>query len=140
MRTAATIPLLALATLTAASLAASLAGCSSIPALNPPVQAVYTTWNQAEHSPDPSAAVPDFVPHDATDLYVRVRDSDGAAIITYTSKSAPMGCSAGTLSGKPALDANWWPVAKPPANGTLCASGWRLYEVDRVTYGWRAGR
>jgi hypothetical protein len=102
------------------------------------VQAVYTSWSQAEHTANPVAPVPAFVPHDAISLYVRVRDSDGASIITYTSKSAPMGCSAGALTGKPALDANWWPVAKPPAEGAVCPAGWQLYESNGVTYGWRA--
>jgi hypothetical protein len=129
-------------TIAAGITALALAGCSGLYAV--PTQADYPRWadSQAQLAGDESAQLPKppgFVPHDATDLYVRTLSS-GAAIITYTSGQSPDAslCKPAELSGHPSLDANWWPVGKPPAEGMLCSPGWRVFDDNGVTYAWRS--
>ena len=136
----------ALATAIGAVLSAgalALAGCSTISSIydGQPTQADYPAWSDV-HTIDQHTSVilpqpPAFVPHDATQIFVRVLPT-GPAILTFVSTQqldASL-CHPGPLTGKPSLDANWWPIAKPPAEGLLCSSGWRLFTVGGITYGW----
>ena len=121
-----------------AGLALALTGCSGLYAV--PTQADYPRWTDSrlQLAGDELPRPPGFVPHDATDMYVRTL-STGAAILTYTSGQSPDAslCKPGALSGHPSLDANWWPVGKPPAEGMLCSPGWRVFDDGDVTYAWR---
>jgi hypothetical protein len=127
---------LALATAALAALTLSLTGCTALMAVeSPPVQTDYRSFPASVTTP--TTAPPEFVPHDATAMYVRVRMMDDAAILTYRSPTAPAGCTPGALTGHPKLDSNWWPIGKPPAEGELCPSGWQLFDEDGATYAWR---
>ncbi|MDQ1529136.1 MAG: hypothetical protein QOH77_926 [Actinomycetota bacterium] len=131
---------LALVTTTALALTLALAGCATIKSVtDTPVQADYPTWADVANSTTPTALPPAFVPHDATNMYVRASTLSSAEIITYTSKTPPDAtlCKPGTLTGAPTLDTTWWPNTKPPATGELCSPGWRLFTVAGETYGWR---
>jgi hypothetical protein len=131
---------LALVTTTVIALGVALAGCATIKSVtDTPVQGDYPTWADSVNSSTPLALPPAFVPHDATDMYVRVSTDSTAKIITYTSKSQPDPalCKAGNLTGKPQLDTTWWPNTKLPATGELCSPGWQLFTVAGETYGWR---
>jgi hypothetical protein len=123
--------------------AVSLAGCSAISSIydGQPTQADYPSWSDVHTINQQTSATlpqpPAFVPHDATQIYVRVLPT-GPAILTFvsTQQPDPLLCHPGSLTGKPNLDANWWPIAKPPAEGLLCSSGWRLFTAGGITYGW----
>lgn len=135
--------------LAAIAVVATLTGCSALDAINSvPTQGDYPTWadSQGAHagtSAQSAAATtglpkpPAFVPHDATGIYVRALPS-GQSILTYSSANNPDPglCHAGALTGKPKLLANWWPITKPPATGTVCSPGWQVFSIGDVTYGW----
>ncbi len=122
----------------AAGVAVAVSGCSTVASIynSQPTQSDYPHWTESASTGRPTP--PAFVPHDATDMFVRALPT-GASILTFTSATTldPARCRAGTLTGKPALDANWWPIAKPPAEGMLCSGGWRLFTRNGVTFGWR---
>jgi hypothetical protein len=125
----------------AATLSAiGLSGCSVVASVaNSPTQVVYAKWKDAPHTSDPMVTPPAFVPHDAKDIYVQTLPGDRGAILTYRSKQQldPSLCTSGRLTGRPRLDYNWWPDTKPPAEGTRCSPGWRVFGVKGVTYAWR---
>jgi hypothetical protein len=126
-------------TATAALAVTALAGCAVIARLDAtPKQVVYPAWTDAPHTADPEVTPAAFVPHDAVAVYVRTSTTNGAAIMTYTSKTAPNAsqCHAATLTGKPKLDANWWPIGTPPAEGLVCSPGWQVFTHDGATFGW----
>jgi hypothetical protein len=127
---------LALAATALVAATVGLTGCSALMAVeSPPVQADYRSFPTAVSTP--TTAPPEFVPHDATAIYVRVRMMDDASIVTYRSPTGPAGCTPGALTGHPKLDSNWWPIGALPAEGALCSSGWQVFERNGVTYGWR---
>ncbi len=117
-----------------------LTGCASLHALGLKHEQVdYASWADAPKHAGPASTPPPFVPHDASNLYIRtLLDGKGAAI-TYTSTRVVNAstCVPGTLTGRPKLDSNWWPTGRPPLTGLVCGNGWQLFLVDGVTYGWR---
>jgi hypothetical protein len=127
----------------AATTALALSGCSIVSSFaavtTVPKQGDYPSWadTQAPHD-ESTPAPPRFVPHDATNMYVRTLPS-GDAILTYRSPTPPSPelCDPGQLTGKPPLDSTWWPITKPPAAGERCSPGWRVFQLDGVTYGWK---
>ena len=115
-----------------------LTGCADLHNLGlKHVQVDYARWADAPKAGP--TAVPTFVPHDASDLYLRTLLDGSGAAITY--RSIPTvdtsKCVAGALSGKPRLNSNWWPIGRLPATGLVCPHGWNLFVRDGVTYGWR---
>jgi hypothetical protein len=129
------------ATIAALALATSLTGCSAIAKINDlPSQGDYPTWADAHTAEATSSTLPkppSFVPHDAVGMYVRKLNS-GQAILTFQSSAQPDSswCTSGTLSGKPKLLANWWPISKLPAEGFVCSPGWQVFEKDGSWFGW----
>ncbi len=132
------------------ALAFALTGCSALAAINNvPTQGDYPTWADARgpgtgtsaQGATSSSALPKppaFVPHDATGIYVRSLAS-GPSILTYSAAASPDPslCHAGALSGKPKLLSNWWPITKPPTEGTVCSPGWQVFSIGGVTYALR---
>ena len=120
--------------------AASLTGCSAINAATAQhTQVTYPSWADAPTHGSATSVLPAFIPHDAKNVSLRTLDGRGETL-RFTSPS-PLDsslCRPGELTGKPRIDSNWWPTTKPPAEGTLCSSGWRLFELDGITYGWTA--
>ena len=117
-----------------------LSGCADLHSLGlKHVQVDYASWADAPKHAGPTSTPPAFVPHDASDLYLRsLLDGTGAAI-TYKS-TEPVDtskCVAGALTGKPRLDSNWWPIGPLPRTGLVCPHGWQVFVRDGVTYGWR---
>jgi hypothetical protein len=129
--------------LVATTTALTLSGCSVVSSFaavtTVPKQGDYPSWADTQAPRDESTpAPPPFVPHDATHMYVRTLPS-GDSILTYRSSTAPDPnlCDPGELTGRPPLDSTWWPITKPPPEGERCSSGWRVFELHGVTYGWR---
>jgi hypothetical protein len=101
-------------------------------------QVAYASWTDASGHTTPATALPEFVPHDASDIYLRTLLDGSGATLTFTSAS-PLSltlCQPGELTGKPLLQSNWWPIEKPPATGMLCSPGWRVFVKGGVTYAW----
>lgn len=117
----------------------ALSGCSvALLMTSQTSQVLYARWKDAPTSGDAAVVPPAFVPHDAKIVTVRtLRDGHGS-ILRFTSKSRldPQLCSSGHLTGRPRLDTNWWPIAKPPAEGMRCSPGWRVFVRDGTTYAW----
>ena len=124
----------------AAVLAASIlvTGCSELSNLGAKQkQVVYATWADAPKAGP--TALPTFVPHDASNLYLRMMLDGSSAAITYTATEPvdTSACKPGALTGKPRLNSNWWPIGKLPTTGLVCPHGWQLFQQDGATYGWR---
>lgn len=120
------------------ALTSSLTGCSALAlATAQHTQVFYPTLSTA--GPKAASEVPAFVPQDATDVTVRSLPGHGKTMqfVSTTALDASL-CHPGELSGKPRINSNWWPTAKLPTEGTVCASGWQLFELDGTTYGWSA--
>ena len=119
---------------------ASLAGCADLRQLGMTHEQVdYPSWADAPTSGGPASVPPAFVPHDASNLYLRTSLVGKGATITYTSPESVEAskCVAGVLTGKPRLDSNWWPERTTPTDGMVCPHGWQIFQLDGVTYGWR---
>ena len=101
-------------------------------------QVDYARWLDAPRHGGPQAALPAFVPHDATNIYLRTLLDGSGATLTFTSPDPvnPELCTTGQLTGRPRLDSTWWPIEKPPATGMLCSPGWRVFVDEGVTYAW----
>ncbi len=119
-----------------------LTGCSELRDLGLSHKQVdYASWADAPKHGSVASVPPSFVPHDASDLYIRTLLDGSGATITFksTEQLSPALCAPGPLTGKPRLDSNWWPDANPPADGMIC-DGWRVFESHGATYGWIDGR
>lgn len=82
----------------------------------------------------------DFIPLDATRLRMRIVTDGPGEVLRFTTQTRidaldPALCTPGRLGGTPLLDASWWP-AKIPANGTVCAPGWQVFEYQGAIYAW----
>ena len=122
----------------ALAVCALLTGCVDLHTLGlKHQQEDYARW--ADSPKSGPTAVPTFVPHDASNVYLRTLLHGSGAAITYTSTEPvdTSACAAGRLTGKPRLDSNWWPDRKPPATGLVCPGGWQVFDLDGATYGWR---
>lgn len=91
----------------------------------------------ASASAQAAAAVPAFIPPDATEVTIRSLPGHGQTLkfVSATPLDSAL-CHAGTLTGRPRINSNWWPTTPPPSSGMSCNSGWQLFTVDGVTYGW----
>lgn len=101
-------------------------------------QVDYANWMDAVGETTPSTELPAFVPHDASDIYLRTLLDGSGATLTFTSTS-PLSltlCKPGRLTGKPRMQSDWWPIEKPPATGMLCSPGWQVFVSDGATYAW----
>jgi hypothetical protein len=134
-------PFLASVAFASAALAtAALTGCAALNAATAQhTQVFYPKWTDAPTSGEPTSVLPRFVPHDATNVNLRTLAGHGKTMrFTSASPVDPTLCQPGKLTGRPRMESNWWPETKPPTEGTVCSSGWRLFELDGTTYGWTA--
>jgi hypothetical protein len=113
-----------------------LTGCSAYTqATMQHTQLDYSSWADATGAA--ASTLPGFIPHDAKNLNLRTLPGHGATLrFTSAASVSSPDCSSGALTGKPRIQSNWWPTTKPPATGTVCSGGWRLFVVDGTTYGW----
>jgi hypothetical protein len=98
-------------------------------------QETYDTYASAASSM--GSRIVEFIPHNATDLTLRWLTDGGGSILSYTSPSPPTAslCKDATLTGKPKVDAQWWPETAP-AKGMVCSTNWRVFSAHGVTYAW----
>jgi hypothetical protein len=134
-----TVPRDLLVLATAGCCLLALSGCSALGLMGTPTsQVVYSRWKDAPKKGSADVVPPAFVPHDAQVINLStLRDGHGS-ILQFTSKRPldPGLCREGRLTGTPQLDTNWWPIAKPPAEGLLCSPGWRVFVQSGTTYAW----
>ncbi|HEY2643944.1 MAG TPA: hypothetical protein VGI56_09350 [Galbitalea sp.] len=116
-----------------------LSGCSIFGLIGTKHRQVdYPRWQDAPHRGGSQTALPAFVPHDATDIYLRTLLDGTGATLTFTSPD-PLSselCRPGELTGSPRLLSTWWPNEKPPDTGMVCSPGWRVFVDEGVTYAW----
>jgi len=117
-----------------------LSGCSAVGVLGLQTtsQVVYARWSDAPRTGDPDVVPPAFVPRDAKVVTLRTLLDGHGSILRFTSKSPldPRLCRAGTLTGRPRLDTNWWPIGRPPARGMRCSPDWRVFVRSGTSYAW----
>lgn len=123
----------------AASCLLVVSGCAALGLVaSQTSQVLYSRWKDAPKTGGADVVPPAFVPHDAKVVSLRtLRDGNGS-ILRFTSKRPlnPLLCTPARLTGRPALDTSWWPITKPPAKGTLCSPGWRVFVDSGTTYAW----
>jgi hypothetical protein len=119
-----------------------VSGCSAIDIVTAQTSGVvYSRWSDAPKTGATDAVPPPFVPHDARIINLRTLLDGRGSILRFTSKRplSPRLCKPARLTGRPALDTNWWPISRPPARGMLCSSGWRVFVDSGTTYAWSPG-
>lgn len=129
----------ALAAAAAVATVALLSGCATFEeyALHEK-ELSYETWADAPTRGDLAFVPADFVPHDATDLRIRTQTNGSGKLYRFESVEGldTEVCTPSPIEKITSLDAGWWPD-EVPAEGTMCAPDWNVFEVDGVTYAFR---